>query len=222
MQVLEHLRENRIARIIFPLRDQKTVTLDCVVRSLTPPRLDAVFLPDELPESEIIPASKCQVYFDYEAKSYSLIARVEGVTENGRRLRMTVLGAAPPVQRLGYFRVDADTTVCYRKQSEPAITPMRCWQGRVNISGEGIQIQVQEPFAPNQRIVLNISLGPGDQDPVWAVGEVVRRTTLGKGVFSIGLRFVDIETKAQDRIIAYCLAQERKQLRTKVRILGLD
>ncbi len=222
MQVLEHLREHRIARIILPLRDRKKLTLDCVVRSLIPPRLDAVFLPDELPESEIIPTSKCQVFFDHDAKSYALIARVEGVVEEGRRLRLVVLGMAPPVQKRGYFRVDADMTVCYRKQSEPLSTPMRRWQGKVNISGEGIRIQVQEPFKPNQRVVLNLFLDQGGQEPVKAVGEVVRMTTLGKGVFAIGLRYVDIETRAQDKIIAFCLAQERKQLRTKVRILGFD
>ena len=40
------------------------------------------------------------------------------------------------------------------------------------------------------------------------------------GVQQVALSFADIEDEDQDAIIAYCLAEQRKQLRLKVKVLG--
>jgi hypothetical protein len=40
------------------------------------------------------------------------------------------------------------------------------------------------------------------------------------GVKQLALSFADIEDEDQDAIVAYCLAEQRKQLRLKVKVLG--
>jgi len=51
------------------------------------------------------------------------------------------------------------------------------------------------------------------------VGKVVRTFNLG-GTLQAAMSFTDIEEDDQDAIVAYCFAEQRRQLRLKVHIMG--
>ncbi len=66
---------------------------------------------------------------------------------------------------------------------------------------------------------LEIVIDAPQPSVVECVGKVVGTYDVG-GVRQLALSFVDIEDEDQDVIVAYCLAEQRKQLRLKVKVLG--
>ncbi|WP_303722756.1 flagellar brake protein [Malonomonas rubra] len=218
MSVLDNLKEYRVVKVVLPLQEGGQQLIDGVAKATTPPQLEITFLPDQLNVEALNQDETCQVSFDVAGSTRSIRAKITSAL-NDSKLQMEMVESFTHVQTRAYFRVDADLSVSYWVLSE-GIPLARSINTPVNISGGGLRLPVDEPLKDGTEIGLEIVLDAPEPRVVECEGRVVRTYGSGPTGRQVALTFVDLEEEDQDAIVAYCLAEQRKQLRLKVQVLG--
>lgn len=121
-----------------------------------------------------------------------------------------------PRDERAFFRIDTEIAVRYRPLRAERQSPERQWLA-VNLSGGGISFEITPPLQVGEKAWLELDL-PDRSAPVRCLGEVVRLFTDDHGAQHAAFTFDNLSPRDQDRIIAFCLAEQRKQLREKVRV----
>ncbi|MDX2481867.1 MAG: PilZ domain-containing protein [Desulfuromusa sp.] len=217
MSVLNQLKDYRVVKVALTLLDGKKLSLDAVAKTTTSPQFEATFLPDQLDPEQLNPKEFCLVTFDVAGETKSITAKVESAVEESKLL-LEMVESFSYIQKRGYFRVDADLSVSYWDIDEEHPSA-KSVQTPVNISGGGLRLPVSEKIKDGTRLGLEIVIDSPQPAVVECIGEVVTNYD-DNGNKQVALTFVDIEDEGQDAIIAYCLAEQRKQLRLKVKLLG--
>ena len=217
MSVLNHLKDYRVVKVSLPLKEDKQLSLDGVAKVVSAPQFEVTFLPDQLNPDILNFEEFCLVTFDVAGENKSIKARIDSVPGEAKLL-LEMVDAFTYVQKREYFRVDAALSVSYWviDEDNPSAKSV---QTPVNISGGGIRIPVSEKIKNGTRLGLELVIDSPQPTVVECVGEVVGNYDSG-GAMQVALKFTDIEDEDQDSIIAYCLAEQRKQLRLKVKVLG--
>ena len=57
-------------------------------------------------------------------------------------------------------------------------------------------------------------------EKVTCIGRVMRVIRTFSGRSQMGVQFEDMENEERDKIVAFCLAEQRRQLRLKVQVVG--
>ncbi len=218
MSALDHLKEYRVVRVVLPLQEGGQQLIDGVAKTTTPPQLEITFLPDQLDMDALSKDEACQVAFDVAGATKSIRAKILSVLSDAK-LQLEMVESFTHVQKRAYFRVDADLSVSYWMLAEG--NPLaRSIHTPVNISGGGLRVPVDEPLKDGTEIGLEIILDAPEPRVVECAAQVVRTYDGGPTGRQVALSFVDLEEEDQDAIVAYCLAEQRKQLRLKVQVLG--
>ncbi len=217
MSALNHLKDYRVVKATLPLTENGVKTLDGVAKITTAPFFEITFLPDQLPADRLNFEEFCQVTFDVAGENRSIKARLSEVVDTTKVL-LEMVDSFTHVQKREYFRVDADLSVSYWVIDEENPSA-KAVQTSVNISGGGVRLPVSETVKKGTKLGLEIVIESPQSRVVECVGEVVGTYDVG-GVKQLALSFADIEDEDQDAIVAYCLAEQRKQLRLKVKVLG--
>ncbi|WP_321366941.1 PilZ domain-containing protein [uncultured Desulfuromusa sp.] len=217
MSVLNQLKDYRVVKVSLPQLAGSKLSLDAVAKTTTSPQFEVTFLPDQLHPELLDPEEFCLVTFDVAGETKSIKAKVVSAEEEAKLL-LEMVESFAYIQKRGYFRVDADLSVSYWTidDEHPSAKSV---QTPVNISGGGLRLPVSEEIKAGTRLGLEIVIDSPQPAVVECVGEVVANYD-DKGGRQLALTFVDIEDEDQDAIIAYCLAEQRKQLRLKVKLLG--
>lgn len=223
MSALDLLDDYRVAHIELRLSNGQPLHLDCVVRAINPPIFEATFLPDVLPLTELDLDGKCKVAFECGGPTYTLEARIEKA-DSPERLLLVELTSFTHVQKRAFFRVDAETEVHYcvlcddgcERNGEVEMAGVTA-RGRVNLSAGGIRFPVEQPLPSGQRLLLEIRL---ERRRVRGIGRVVRMLGGGEEPLQVAVEFDDLDADARDSIMAFCFADQRRQLRLKVQLLG--
>ena len=218
MSVLDQLNEYRVVKVVLPLQEGGQQLIDGVAKTTTPPQLEITFLPDQLTVEDLSKEEPCQISFDVAGETKSIRTKITSVLSDAK-LQMEMIESFTHVQKRAYFRVDADLSVSYWVLTEGS--PLaRSIHTPVNISGGGLRVPVDEPLKDGSEIGLEIILDVPDPRVVECTAQVVRTYEGGPTGSQVALTFVDMEDEDQDAIVAYCLAEQRKQLRLKVQVLG--
>lgn len=217
MSVLKQLKDYRVVKVSLPQLAGSKLSLDAVAKTTTSPQFEVTFLPDQLHPELLDPEDFCLVTFDVAGEMKSIKAKVVSTAEEAKLL-LEMVESFAYIQKRGYFRVDADLSVSYWTIDEEHPSA-KSVQTPVNISGGGLRLPVSEEVEAGAKLGLEIVIDSPQPAVVECVGEVVANYD-DKGGKQIALSFVDIEDEDQDAIIAYCLAEQRKQLRLKVKLLG--
>ena len=217
MSVLNHLKDYRVVKICLPLQDGQTPSLDGVAKITTSPQFEVTFLPDQLNTEELNREEFCRVTFDVAGENKSIKARINDVAGDAKLL-LEMVDSFTHIQKREYFRVDADLSVSYWviDDENPSAKSV---QTSVNISGGGLRLPVSELIAKGTKLGLEIVVDAPQPTVVECVADVVGTYDVD-GVKQLALCFSDIGDEDQDAIVAYCLAEQRKQLRLKVKVLG--
>lgn len=215
MSPLDLLSEFRISRISLPTRGTGPLTLECVARVTSAPYFEAVFLPGELPVGELATEETCRLHFDAAGEPHVVKARIESFTDEDR-LRLFALETGVPRQKREYFRVDSRLYLDFRPLQPEPRQRVESFEGVVNLSGGGIFFPVPESVKPGTELLLNLVLGDPFGEARGLVGEVVRVHETRRGQRWVGVKFTRIAPQDRDRIIAFCLAEQRKTLRLRV------
>lgn len=217
MSVLNHLKDYRVVKIRLPLHNEQQQQLDGVAKVMTPPQFEITFLPDQLKPEELNREEFCQVSFDVAGENKTIKARIDDLADD-TRLVLEMVESFTHIQKREYFRVDADLSVSYWMIDEENPSA-KSVQASVNISGGGLRLPVTEAMVEGTRLGLEIIIDAAQPTVVECVAEVVGNYETS-GMKQLALSFADIEDEDQDAIVAYCLAEQRKQLRLKVKVLG--
>jgi hypothetical protein len=217
MSMLNQLKDYRVVKISLPLKDGKQSVLDGVAKVTDPPHFEVTFLPDQLDPAVLNFDEFCMVMFDVAGENKSIKAKIVSAEEEAKLL-LEMVDSFSYIQKRGYFRVDADLSVSYWVIDEENPTA-RSVQTSVNISGGGLRLPVSETIKPGTMLGLEIVIDSPQPRVIECSGEVVSNYDRGGDKF-IALSFVDIDDEDQDAIIAHCLAEQRRQLRLKVKVLG--
>ena len=216
MSVLDHLKDYRVVKVTLPLEGGKQTQLDGVARVTNPPEFEVSFLPDQLEALPLDMETTCRVMLDVAGEHKAINARiVEAPT--AERLSLEQVESFTYTQKREYFRVDADLSVSYWviDDHHPVAGSVK---SPVNISGGGIRLPVAQKLPEGARVGFEILI----DDPravIECVGEVVSCYANGDEMVA-AFKFVGLEAEDQDAIVSFCLAEQRKQLRLKVKVLG--
>lgn len=220
MSALDHLKEYRVVQIDLPRNDGGSTVVDGVALATEPPVFEVTFLPDQLQPATFDDQAGCRVSFlAPNGSAQNLHAEVISVVSD-TKLMLRALETFTHNQKRAYFRVDADLSVSYWPMADET-TNAKSVQTPVNISGGGIRIPVKDAMREGSQVGLEIIVDNPRPRVIECVAVVVRAFRLG-GVMQLALRFVDIEEEDQDAIVAYCFAEQRKQLRLKVHMMGVS
>ncbi len=217
MSILKQLKEYKVVKVSLPLLDGQHLALDGVAKTTTDPQFEITFLPDQL-KSELLNREEfCFVTFDVAGEEKSIKAKISSAPSE-TKLLFDMVGTFSYAQMREYFRVDADLSVSYWHIDEENPTA-RSINTPVNISGGGLRIPVDEVVKEGTKLGLEIVIDSPQPQVIECVGEVVVTYKVGDAD-QVALSFSDIEEEDQDAIVAYCLAEQRRQLRLKVKVMG--
>lgn len=220
MSVLNHLKEYRVVQVTLPRNGEESSVVDGVALATDPPIFEITFLPDQLQPLTFDEQAGCKISFVApNGSAQTLNAEVVNVASE-TKLQLRALDTFSETQKRAYFRVDADLSVSYWQMESDEDENAQSVQTPVNVSGGGMRIPVKDAMREGSKVGLEIILGAPRPRVIECVAMVVRSFRLG-GVMQLALRFVDIEEEDQDAIVAYCFAEQRKQLRLKVHMMGL-
>lgn len=213
MSALDHLKEYRVVKIHLSLQGDESLLLDGVAKTTRDPQFEITFLPDHLNAELLNTDEACLVTFDVAGSTQAVQAKIEAVLSDAK-LQLTMLDSYTHTQKRAYFRVDAGLSVSYwpLEKGQPEAT--KSVQTAINISGGGMRLPITEKLDAGTRVGLEIILDSPQSRVVECIGVVVRRFDSGQNGMQVALSFVDIEPEDQDAIVAYCLAEQRKQLST--------
>jgi len=218
MSVLENLNEYRVVKVVLPLQEGEPLLLDGVAKTTSPPQFEVTFLPDQLNTELLNHQEICQVSFDVAGATKSIRARIDAVVSDSK-LQLELIESFTHVQKRAYFRVEAELSVSYWviDGENPAAKSVST---QVNISGGGLRLPITDKLMDNSKVGLEIVLDVPQARIVECIARVVRTYEMDDGSKQVALSFEDIEQEDQDAIVAYCLAEQRKQLRLKVQVMG--
>lgn len=216
MSVLDHLQDYRVVKVNLPLEGGKHAHLDGVAKFISGLQFEITFLPDQLEKLFLDKETTCRVMLDIAGEHKSITARILD-QPTAERLLLEQVESFVHKQKREYFRVDADLSLSYWviDAEHPVANSVA---SAVNISGGGIRLPVTQRLPEGARVGFEIVI----DEPaavIEGVGEVVAYYDNGDGP-AAAFKFIGLEEEDQDAIVSFCLAEQRKQLRLKVKVIG--
>lgn len=218
MAVIDLLKEFKTARIELPLLEAEVAALECVVRATSAPFIEATFLPGQLPVDRLNQEGFFRLTFEAQGRPHALNTRFDKIID-GDRLRLFAGETLSAEQQREFFRIDVEIAVGYGpwppEGQAPVLKEMR---GVVNLSGGGVWLPIFDSLEPRECLALHLTLPTVPPFRLPCKAQVVRLTTKDSVRTGVALRFLEIEEGHREEIVAFCFAEQRRQMRTKVRV----
>jgi len=137
-----------------------------------------------------------------------------------RDLQVIIVEATAYPQRRRFFRVDAEVVLKCWPLTEEEKPPSEAEAKRVNLSAVGLRFETTKFLKHGEKVGLELRL-PGEHGQlVRCVGRVVRvEFSNDKRIEDVAIDMVGIKTDEQEKIIKFCLSEQRRQIRLKVKVL---
>ncbi len=204
------------ARILLPTGDT-SLSLDCAIRLEAPPFLEAEFLIGQLPVDEINLMGMCIISCENSGTVYKINARIENIV-NDRCLRLEAFDVTNPPQKRRFFRIDAEVQMKYWQIDQDEARPGKAVMKKVNLSGCGIRFSTDEPLHLDQLVRMELHFPEPYNSSAEAAGRVIRVVNDGEDHQEVALDLVEIDASEQEKIIRFCLAEQRRQIRFRVQV----
>lgn len=215
--LFKYLEKPTLLRAFIIQEDGSKVRLEAVARIIAEPYLELKFRPNELPSELIRMGGKILLSLDTRAGTVSMYTHVDEMT-NSRVLRVLGTESFSFAQQREYFRVNTVIKVLSCKETLSS-NPSPIEQSvTINMSGNGVLISSENKANMGDTFELEFHIP--DAEPIECRGLVVRIDKKLRGGYELALHFHKIEHEERDRVISFCLAEQRRQLRTKVQIAG--
>lgn len=137
-----------------------------------------------------------------------------------RDLQMTIVEVTSYPQRRRFFRVDTDVLLKYWPVQITGRPPCEAEQKKVNLSAVGLRFETTQFLKYGEKINIEMQL-PGDaKEVINCMGRVVRvGFSDNQRVEDVAIDLMDVRPEEQEKLIKFCLAEQRRQIRLKVRVL---
>ncbi|MDY0291788.1 MAG: PilZ domain-containing protein [Desulfuromonadaceae bacterium] len=218
--LFRHLEKPNMLRVYLVQGDGSKERFEAVARIIAEPYLELKFRPDELPPGVVRPGSKLLLSLDTRVGTVSMYAHVDDVT-SARVLRVLAMDNFLFAQQREYFRVNVRVRVlCQPLRPGSANKPEPVEVESINISGSGVLLSCAQPLDMDQLCDLTFYL-PAHM-PQKCTARVVRLHKKLRGGYEVALHYFSIEPEMRDVLISFCLAEQRRALRTKVQIADFN
>ncbi|MFO7830928.1 MAG: PilZ domain-containing protein [Desulfuromonadaceae bacterium] len=218
--LFQHLEKPTLLRVYLILADGSKERFEAVARIIAEPYLELKFRPDELPTGIVRPGSKLLLSLDTRVGTVSMYAHVDDVTSS-RVLRVLGMESFSFAQQREYFRVNVPVkVVCQRLRPGSDIKPDPVVVESINISGSGVLLDCDQALDMSE--LYDVTFYLPEQMPQKCTAQVVRVHKKLRGGFEVALHYISIEAEVRDAIISFCLAEQRRALRTKVQIADFN
>lgn len=216
MSILDHLQDYRVVKVVLPIEGGKQAHLDGVAKLTSSPQFELTFLPDQLEKLALDKETTCRVMLDVAGEHKSITARIVD-QPTAERLLLEQVESFVHKQKREYFRVDADLSVSYWAidAEHPVASSVT---SSVNISGGGIRLPVTRKLLEGARFGFEIIIDEPSA-VIECAGELVAYYDNGDGP-AAAFKFIGLAEEDQDAIVSFCLAEQRKQLRLKIKVIG--
>jgi hypothetical protein len=220
--ILEHFEEPKLVTVAIPLREQDDqLILQGIATILKSPSFQIFFQKEYLPNQEDIDTeSKCRVTLSIGGPTLSVFAEINSLDYQKDRdvIQLTALDLIEHAQKRQYLRAPAEqVTIHYKQQDAPNEGALQKAQG-INISCGGLLFVTKTILEEDQKLRFEITLPYPDKITLICFGSILRVKEKRDGTSLIAIKFDDIPEEDCDAIMAYCFAEQRRQLRENVRV----
>ena len=218
--ILNKLNDNSQVVIDMPSRKEDAIRCKALFIKKESPLLELLFLPNSWEAGDLKIGAHCNLVIDHKGTTVNLIARLDSI-EGNRRLHFTAREPISPESLRDYFRVSTNLTIEASYIAGPKEVNAQTWKmigTTVDLSGSGVLAMFAEKPSSNNRIQLVMTV-PDDDTPFVCLANVVKSYRLRQNRYQVAFHFENISVTTRDRIVSYCLQEERRQLRENVRTL---
>lgn len=208
----------KVVKAAVPTRRQGFLSLDVAVQCLAPPYIDIEIHPGQCPSDDVAEAGEWLLTCDQGTSVVSVRARVDSLIDE-RRVRLRVTEAAAHEGSRSFHRVDAEVYMKYWPAEGEGIGGKAVRQ-RVNLSGCGLRWLAHHSFGLKERLSLELVLPGVSLEVIRCTGRVVRVTGKGEQGFETALEIAEIAPEDMDRLLAFCMTEQFRQMQSKVRVLA--
>jgi len=219
--ILEHLEEPKIVTIAIPIHEHEDpLVVQGIGTVLKSPSFQVFFQKNNLPAlEEIDTESKCRVTLNIGGPSLSVFATIDMVDYQKERdvIKLIAVDMVEHSQKREYIRAPAEyVNIKYIVEGDQDSDFQTAYG--VNISCGGVLIVSEKVLQKGQRIQFEIRLPYPEKVTFYCSGKILRAKEKRDGSCLIAIQFDDIEEEDCDSIMAYCFAEQRRQLRENVRV----
>ncbi len=216
-ELLDYMRDLPVVKVVIPTATT-SFFMQCSVVSIDSSSFEIELLPHQPGFSGIDFAGSCVVSCEMGESVYLINAKIDLILSE-KRLRLLPTEVSSRPQQREYFRVDAVVSFKFwTVEHEDADHPKVVHQ-QINISGNGLRFKTEKPLKVGQLIGLELCLPDPETEVAQGVGRVVRVLSTGNNLQEAALELIEVEENEQDKIIRFCLAEQRKQLRMRVHVV---
>ncbi len=220
-QVRQYFAQPRKAKISLPLKGGASSQLSCQMEYQAPDLLLVRFPETSEPLSlvDLDPQGTAFCFCSGPDLIYNLYARIDKLLGD-REVRLVISEATSYPQRRRFFRVDAEVTLrCWPAgNSEELVCKVEA--KTVDLSAVGLRLTTSHQLKPGERLEMAIALPAEPPELVRCSGRVVRIDSAGDDHESeAAIDLVRIKPEDQEKLIKFCLEEQRRQIRLKVRVL---
>jgi len=220
-QAKEYFSTARQAQISLPSHGLVPTQLSCRLTFKAPNLLLAHFSEATEPLSSFDPDLEGTAFCFCSTSDmiYHFYARVDKILGE-RELRLVVTEATAYPQRRRFFRVDANVVLKCHPVGKEGHYICEAEPKRVNLSAVGLRFETSNFLKHGEEVSLEMQLPGDDAAQVKCTGRVVRVDfRKDNQVERVAIDLVKILPEEQEKIIKFCLSEQRRQIRLKVRVL---
>lgn len=215
-ELLAHMGALPMVKVVLPT-PTGSIFLEGTVGRVDQADFALELFPHQLTLAELAPGVEAVLSCDRSGQVFLLHALVvEALGEKYLRLQPVKVEERP--QQREFFRIDAEVFLKIWLVDRKSSGQQEVRRRQINLSGNGLRFEVDQPLRIGQLLGLELRLPEVDGEVAQGVGRVVRLVDQGEDAQQVSLELVEIEETEQDKIIRFCLAEQRKQLRMRVKV----
>ena len=215
-EILEHLREFKVANVLIPLADGSVFTCEGLIRIEQSPTLDARFEPGQLHHEQIDSSAVWRFSCTVGLKILTLQAKPLSIDDASVQLKTVNVHLSGDPRR--HFRLDTDLYLKYWTKNEPQ--PEEKVLQRVNLSGDGIRFTGKHSLQVGQRVNMEIHLPGEKKQIITCAGLVVRVGPTTDDEREAALQIVDIRLEQLEKMMSFCVEQKFLEMKNKAQFLS--
>jgi len=221
---LNTVKDGTAVRAAIPLTGAATEEkMYCFYTKGKLPNFILSFAEGTLAVEQVDSSRSCLVHFEFSGQTVSITAAIVGAVSSST-LELSAKATVTHTHARNYFRVDTTTPIA-ASSMEQASAENESWRllgDTIDLSGSGVLCSFNDPLEPNTRVKIELTLPTRGMEVITALGHVVRCRKIKDHFYHTALHFDMIDTESQDKIMACCFELQRRYLRMRVRLEGIE
>lgn len=218
----EFLAQPQQVRIFVPRGEDERVRADGGARHVAGNVMEVRLLEGEIAKQDVEGPQLWLVSMDTPEGTLSIYAEPLDWVDS-KRLKLEARQSFSYQQKREFFRVETSFAVALWEPANSGKRPKdmyRCKGEAVNISAGGILVRLRQALP--EKLFMRMALHlPGPKNEVFMCSaRVVRSQPCNNGEHDIGFAFEEMEEAKRERLLSFCMAEQRRQLREKVQVTG--